>query len=251
MEPRRRQRGFRFGLSLLAALAFLFGCGAGLGVGGVSLTGGSVPIGTSRVKGIVLLAENVSQGVSNATVLLAYVPTTKASGTRAAEDKTEERDQLNKKKKDDEDSGGSQGTTPESGEFDSGPIIGGTYVLTISTPFGVDLGKDWAWRFTLPDNSTAWMVAALWPRWFDPTVVDHVALTPDTVTLKVGESARFAGTAYDKNNTAIPLSVSYLLTGDIGVLSADGTFRATRPGSARLTAWMHGAVASAQINVLP
>jgi hypothetical protein len=62
---------------------------------------------------------------------------------------------------------------------------------------------------------------------------------------------RFIGTAYDQNDNPIPLAMSYLLEGDVGTLSPDGTFQATKAGRGRISVWVTNHTLSADIFVQP
>src|SRR5436190_1519352 len=56
----------RWRLAIAAALVVVIGCGAG----GLGLTGGSVPIGTSRLVGVAVRSDSPATPVANAKVTL-------------------------------------------------------------------------------------------------------------------------------------------------------------------------------------
>ena len=210
----RWRRRLRSGIALVVSL-HLFGCG-----GSLNLTGGSVPIGTSRLAGVVVHAENVTQ----------VVPGVQMTLTRGA--------QMARR------------TADAAGQFDFGAVTDGFYTCTAQTP-EAGFGKGWAWPFSLSPHTPAHLVAALWPDWFAPSTIGHVELAPSALTLHVGDRARFVATAYDSQGRAIPLSLSLLLQGNVGEIGPDGSFRAVAPGHARLTTWLPEHVAQAEITVIP
>lgn len=197
-------------------LLAVIGCGTHL-----ALTGGSIPVGTSRLRGIVVRADNVS-------VALPSVPMALRSGAATI-----------------------QRVSDAKGLFDFGAVPGGAFSLAIQPGLDGDLSGDWVWSFVLSDNTSAYMTCALWPKSFDARTIDHIALTPSNVTLRVGDSVRFSATAMDKDHQPIPYSPSLLLSSEIGALQADGTFQAARPGQARVVAWMAGKYVQGEIEVLP
>jgi hypothetical protein len=215
---------------LLSTLLFtaLLGCSSGL-----SITGGSIPIGTIRLRGVVIRADNITQVVPNTPSSL----------------------QL--------DGNLSRATGNDTGRFDYGFIPGGNFTYTIPPPYGSESGKLWQWQFTLlgkldgsplgvpsVDSTNAQLVATVWPRGFDPATVSSVTLAPNGIRMRVGETVRFVATPLDKNAQAIALAPSLLLEGDIGPLTVDGTFQARKPGVGRLTAWMAGQSLTVEIRVL-
>jgi hypothetical protein len=217
---RRKRPGERKGVWLLLpilALAGVFGCGGTV----LSLTGGSVPIGTSRLQGIVVRADNVARPVAGALLTL-------RRGSNS-----------------------SQIAADSQGHFDFGPIAGGDMDCAIQPLPGQGLRTGWDWYFHLPENTGAQLIAALPTYAQDLTAVDHVTLSPTQTVLQRGDWTRFIATAYDHNNAALPLTPSLLLRGDVGTLYADGAFQATKPGSASITAWVNGKEVTAQITVQP
>lgn len=211
------QRGCLRKVGLLQAIclcAILASCG-----GPTALTGGSVPIGTSRLQGIVVRAEDVTRSVPDTQLTLTRNPYQ------------------------------SLRNSDSQGHFDFGNIIDGYFTCAVKPPSGSGLGENWAWRFYLPPNTNAYLVAAIWPSSFDPTSVRRLTLQPGSITLRPGDSVRFISTAYDQNDNPIPLSMSFLLEGDIGTLSPDGTFQATKAGRGRISIWVTNHTVSADIFV--
>jgi hypothetical protein len=202
------------GIWLLAAIA---GCGGG----GLSLTGGSVPIGTSKLRGVVVRADDINQPVPGAALTLSV-------GDKQSTD-----------------------VSDQAGSFDFGSIVGGQYSCAIEPPSGSGLRDAWVWYFSLPDDTPAQMVAALWPAGFDPNTVKRVSITPDQYTLRVGETIRFVPTAYDSDDQPLSIRPSLLLEGDLGTLAVGGQFTAAKVGQGEIIAWLNGRFAVAQVKVIP
>jgi hypothetical protein len=210
--------GLTFGLLGTALLLLTLAAGCG---GRLSLTGGSVPIGTSKLRGVVVRADDNNQAVAGAPVTLTI-------GDRH-----------------------STVVSDLSGKFDFGPIIGGEYACEIHPPAGSDLRDDWIWYFNLPDDTPAQMVAALWPAGFNPSVVKRVEITPDQYTMRLGETIRFVPTAYDENDQPLSVRPSLMIQGDLGELAAGGQFTALKVGEGRMIAWVNGKFAVAQVKIIP
>ncbi len=211
---RRWQR--RGGLLLLA-----MGVVAAVGCGGAGITGGSVPIGTSRVRGIVTRADNLSQPVSGAQVRLSIAP--------FASDRTSD----------------------AQGAFDFGRVTEGFFRCAITPPEGSGLSLDWSWDYTVPRDTDMFMIAAVLPSGFDLQRVERVSLTPDSPAIRVGETVRFQATAFDQNDQPIAAAPSLLLQNETGTLRPDGTFIATRTGRSRLFARIGDRSVGVNIEVLP
>lgn len=192
-----------------------------VGCGGLGITGGSVPIGTSRVRGIVARADNLSQPVVGAQVRL--------SGAAFASDRT----------------------TDAQGAFDFGRVAEGSFRCAITPPEGSGLRPDWSWDYTVPHDTDMFMIAVLLPSGLDPQSVKRISLTPDSPTVRVGETVRFRATAYDQNDQPIATTPSLLLQNETGTLSPDGTFVATRTGRSRLFARIGDRSVGVYIEVLP
>ena len=204
-------------VSILITLMTAGGCG-----GPQSLTGGSIPIGSSSLLGTVVRADNVSRQVAGVQVTLSM----DASHTATR-------------------------TTDANGQFVFQQIIGGDYACAITPPAGSDLGQNWVWVFNLPDSTRAQIVAAVWPRSFNAYQVNSVALTPTQTTLHVGQSMRFDTSVLNETGQALSMRPSLLLLGDIGDLSADGVLLARTPGHGTLVAWVNGRASTADITVVP
>lgn len=221
-DPRRRHSGtsFRFTFCRVALLVcaawLLYGCG-----GASSLTGGSIPIGLSRVAGVVTRADNTGTKLAGAPVRLDML---QLSGVQ---------------------------TTDQNGVFDFSRIGAGKYTCVIQPPTGSGLGYGWDWDFTLANSDTVLVVARLWPDTFDVHSVGSVNLGQGDMTIHVGDTVQFLPSALDKNGAPIALVPSLLLDGDIGTLAADGTFHATKVGSGKIAGWMGIYSTAANITVLP
>jgi len=201
----------------MAAVALLAVVGCG---GHLALTGGSIPIGTSRLQGIVVRAENVSIPLSGARLAL------------QSDGKITYRE------------------SDPKGRFDFGNVPGGLYLCTVQPGSISGAGAGWAWFFTLSEDTSGYMICSVWPKLFNTASVDRVVLEPPEVKLKVGESVRFASSAFDKTGKVIPFRPSLLLEGGVGTLSVDGTFYANRRGKARVIAWMAGKAIQSTIEVV-
>lgn len=234
----------------LLCLSILANCG-----GPLALTGGSVPVGASRFSGRVVRADDVTMPVGNADVTVALT-TGSRSATRASRDGDPPTGGIGGSGGTGG-SGGSGGGLPNTrksgpnGEFDFGTIGSGDFTITINPPGGFDLQNPWAWSFTLPSETSGYMIAAQWPTWFKPETVNAVTIAPESITLRPGESIRFVYSATDTSGVVIPLSPSLLLLGSTGGITADGTYTAVNTGHAQVVAWLAGKNATANIVVIP
>jgi hypothetical protein len=207
----------RWRLPLAAALVVIIGCGGGLG-----LTGGSVPIGTSRLAGIAVRGDSLTTPVPNVKVTLQTGSSVATKGTDS------------------------------SGHFEFSRIAGGGYECTMDSPAGTGLKTGWSWAFDLPEGSAAQLVAALLPASTDSNSVKETDILPAGATMHVGDTVRFVSSSYGEGHSSIAIAPSLLLSGNIGDLSADGTIHATTVGQAKLLSWVNGNdVKVVQINVVP
>jgi hypothetical protein len=202
---------------LLLAMAVV----AVIGCGGLGITGGSVPIGTSRVRGIVTRADNLSQAVANAQVRLSVA------------------------------SFSSDRNTDAQGGFDFGRVTDGYFICSITPPVGSSLRGDWSWDYVVPRDTDLYMIATILPSSFNLQTVKRVALTPDNPRIKAGDSVRFQATVYDQNDQPIAVTPSLLLQNETGTLSPDGTFVATRTGKSKLFARIGDRTVGVNIEVIP
>lgn len=197
--------------------ALLPGCGGATGI-----TGGSVPLGRSRLQGQIVRADNILAGI-------AEVPYTLTLGASFV-----------------------NGKSTYEGGFDFNNVAGGSYVFAIRPDRGTDLTPNgWVWRFTVPEGEASTLIAAVWPKWFDPLKVTNMELAPSSIRLKVGQSVRFVTNVYNENSVIVPIYPSMLLTGDIGTLEPEGTFRAAKPGNGTVTVWLPNNERTAAIEVAP
>ena len=199
------------------AACMLLGCGSGK----LGLTGGSIPIGTAALRGVVVRADNVSRPIDGAQVSL-------RAGARH-----------------------NDAASDPNGEFDLGSLAAGSFACVVEPPDNSGLRKGWNWDFPLSDNTPGRLVIALWPSAFDPASVGSVGLSPSSYTLRVGESVRFVAAAYDAAGARLAIAPSLLLTGTGATVAPNGMVLATGPGRLTLTAWVAGRFATANILVIP
>lgn len=204
-------------LAALVAILLISGCGGGLN----SLTGGSIPIGTTLVTGVVIDSNNPTQIVPDTNVVLVI------------------NDTFN------------QDSSDSKGHFDLGTVSAGDYKLNFRPPQGGSGQPTSNWDIRLPDDTRAQIVAAVLPNGFDPSLVDHVKLNPDKITLRVGAGVRFIPSAYDQLGNKLDVTPSLLLVGDVGDLASNGTITAYQAGNAKLTAWLNGKEITADVTVIP
>ena len=83
-----------------------------------------------------------------------------------------------------------------------------------------------------------------------PGPVDHITVTPDPVTVVVGDQQAFTAVAYDSYNNVIP-NVDFLWTTDVGTVDSIGRLTAqTTPGSGLVTAEYGTVSDSASVEVV-
>ena len=232
----------------LAAAVVLSGCGGLLTTRGLNLTGGSVPVGTSKAAIIVDTGSAFSESpAAQVTMTLNILTSRSVPGTGTPETPIPL-------------------PPPDSAILvpvnPTGTLVGkfreylfdnlpaGRYTLTISIPNDDTFGA-FEWSFDLPAATTARAVASLLPKSFDPTAVTDVAVTPRYVNASIGESVQFMGVAAADSGQLIPYPVSYMLMGDTGELAPSGLFTARRAGNSQLTAWMNGKSATAYMTIVP
>jgi hypothetical protein len=84
-----------------------------------------------------------------------------------------------------------------------------------------------------------------------PGAIDHIILTPNTVTVTVGGTQQFSVTAYDIYYNAIP-GVNFIWTTNVGSVNATGFFTAqTIPGTGTVTATNGTINVSATVTIIP
>ncbi len=205
----------RTAATCLAVLS-LGGCG-----GPLSITGGSVPIGSARVLGRVVRADNVNSPVAGALVVL-------AQGAYRSE----------------------RSTSPD-GAFDFGGVKPGPFACSVKPPDGTGLSATWAWRFELGEAKSAKLVAAVPPKAHEGFVAGNVTVNPPGASIAVGETLRFSAIGYDAAGLPAPFRPAILLEGDVGTLDSDGFFHAVKPGTGLIRAIIGSASAAATIRVTP
>ena len=248
-------------LSPLIALV-VAGCGGLLTGRGLNLTGGSVPVGTSKAAVIPDPGDQLASQDPETDVTL-----TSASGRTASRLVPGDPNQTEPPNPDPQPPGGggagggtgpgpilptTPGGTPTGvyREYTFDNLPAGAYDLNVSLADAPGIGP-YTWRFDLPAAATARFVASLWPTTFEPDTVGEVQISPRFVTVSPGETVRFFGAATDVMGNAIPHSASFMLLGDTGELAPKGMFTARRLGKSTLTAWMNGKTATAEITVVP
>ena len=248
-------------LSPLFALV-VAGCGGMLTGRGLNLTGGSVPVGTSKAVVIPDPGDELASQDPAADVTM-----TLSSARGASRATPGDPNQTQVPDPSPEPSPSPQ-PPPSSGP---GPILpttpGGTpagiyreytfenlapatYDLKVTIPDASGIAP-YTWTFELPGDSTVRFVAALWPTSFEPDTVGEVQISPRFVTVSPGETVRFFGAATDVMGNGIPHGASFMLLGDTGDLAPKGMFTARRIGKSKLIAWMNGKTATADITVVP
>ena len=242
-------------ISPLVALS-VAGCGGLLTSRGLNLTGGSVPVGTSKAAVIVDPGSSADPSLE-ATVAL--VPSLAGSPSRMT---TPGPTTPLPPVTDPPPGGGNPPPGPIFPTTPGGSSVGayreylfdnlpaGPYSLKVSVPDSAAF-SNYEWPFELPGDSMARAVAALLPSTFDADTVGEVQISPLHVTVSPGETVRFFGAATDYLGAQVPHSVSFMLIGDTGELAPRGVFTARRYGKSRLIAWMNGKSAAADITVVP
>jgi uncharacterized protein YjdB len=77
--------------------------------------------------------------------------------------------------------------------------------------------------------------------------VTSITVTPDRVTLRVGQMQSFTATLTGENVAG--LAPTWVVDGGIGRISPHGMFMAERPGAGRVRALANGAEGSATVTV--
>lgn len=217
MHRGRARRAITWILLAGPLAAYVSGCGSGK----LGLTGGSIPIGTASLRGIVVRADNTSTAVDGASVVL----------QRGAQ----HNDRM----------------TDTGGAFDMGSIGGGAATCTVHPPDSAALRQDWQWDLPIPDGAPAELIVALWPQSFDPAKVNSVTLAPGQYSLRVGQPIKVVASAYDKNGVRLNVMPSLLIVGSAATIAPNGAITATSSGHVTVTAWLLGKTASADYAVIP
>jgi hypothetical protein len=203
-------RGTGAGLAL-ALLATLAGCG------GNGFTGGGVPIGKSRLKGLVLSAESPRTPVPNALITVRA-----RSGSNVFT---------------------IQRLTDTLGVFDIADIptneVTGEVEVSV-TPENPALRSQQV-AFLLSNGRTASLIVSL-PR-FSYDIAQEMTLrfSPPQATIQPGQSIRFDAQVRDRNGNELPLEPTLLFSDDFGTLNPDGTFRASSAGTGEVFAFWYNA----------
>jgi hypothetical protein len=195
-------------LVLAGWMALLPGCG-----GLLAFSGGSVPIGKTRVFGTVVRSDNPLQAVSNARVTLV----SSAIGSEPQSFQT---------------------LSAPDGRFDFPAIpLGaptGNIQVTVD-PQDASLHPQQV-HFLAADKRNANLIVALAPTSFDLSTVSAVAVTPNKVTIRTDVTTQLTATIRDKDNNPLPLVPTLLFDGNVGTISSDGTFYSTGLGSGTVIA---------------
>jgi hypothetical protein len=205
----------------LLLLLFLPGLAMpGCGGGPLALTGGSIPIGVSRLQGVAVRADDIGRPISGASVVL-------SRGNQSGNTFTD-----------------------SEGRFTFERIAGGNYLCTIFPPEGSGV-QPWSFNIQFPEGARAQLLARMLPSGADPASIQGVRIVPEGYSLNVGESVRFSAQAFNLANDVLNIRGSLLLVGDVGHFDADGTLVATMPGEAMLVGWAGDHVKTVEVRVVP
>jgi len=206
------KRAARYALLwILLSFPLLSGCGGG---GGLSLTGGSVPVGT--VRGAVTLPSRAGMPGANIPVVL-----------RDSQGKNHQKD------------------TDSQGMFVFSNVPVGPAVIT-ANPHGGHMARSMTVEVEVEENGEVEIEFALSPE-SDTDDVDKVTLSPASVQVTVGDTVQF--TALLEGDDENDDRVSWVVEGGIGTIDESGRFTATRQGMGRIKAYADEAVGVATVVV--
>lgn len=143
-----------------------------------------------------------------------------------------------------------QRTSGADGSFDFGGLPGGQYSCQIQPRPDSGLTRGWVWEFDIPDGQAAFLLASIWPAGFDTATVRGVGLSAPA-TVRVGDTIPITTTVTGPGGTTLAIAASLLLIGDAVAVQPDGSFRASRPGSATVVAWAPDYTSVTTITVIP
>ena len=205
-------------IAAVAVASELVGCGAST----LSLTGGSIPIGTASIRGVVVRADAASQVLSGASVLLSY----ESNGTGSTD-------------------------SNRSGGFAFTNIGAGSYWCTLSGQISSGYAQQMRWPINVATGTTVQVLARALPTNFDATQVKQIALTTKNITMHVGDSTMLAAVATGSQGQPLTVQPTIQVLGGLGTLAADGTFTATATGTTRVEAWLDTAEDDTSITIQP
>lgn len=199
------------GLSALAVVWLLCGCG-----GDLAFTGGSIPPGGARLFGRVAAAENPLMPLAHVAVQVETRPIT--GGLRTFETTT-----------------ASDGTF----EFVTVPTGSTDTTMTVNVMPDPALGRQ-AQQIVFPaQNGVADdLVVALPLNTFEVKLAASLAV-PDFPTLPPLDAAAVHALVLDGAGKRLPVQPTLLFAGNIGSIATDETFTATAPGAGTITAFWY------------
>ena len=213
-RPSRKKIGGGIVALIVAMLAA--GCGGHI----LSLTGGSIPIGTANLQGRAVRADDIGKPVANAAVTLSL------------------------------DSAVAKSHSDQAGTFAFEKVGGATYLCTIEPTPGAGL-RQWSYSVRIPDGARAQLMAAVLPSTTDPSDISGVRIVPGSTTMHVGDTLPIRIDALGTGGQVLDVRGSLMMVGDVGDLGTDGTLHATKAGIGVVSAWAGYSFASATITVVP
>lgn len=224
--PRWTRRNLLLGLCAL--LVGLHGCG------GISaLSGGSIPIGLTRVYGKVVRADNPLIPLSNASVSLVS-PSVSA------------------------DKGNFKVNTDANGKFDfpNIPLGAASDIVKVSVEPNNSSLRATQLTFATADKSASNLIVAVPPANFDVSQVAGVVISPTNIKVRTDVTTQLTVRVVNSAGQPLPVVPSLLFNGTTGTLGTDGTFFSTGIGTGSIIAiWsntIHSDTATIQVdNTLP
>lgn len=196
-------------LPVIVLVPFLLGCGG-------DLTGGSVPIGPSGLKGTVFQSSDTSSPVPGATVVLT------TSQGQALET-----------------------TSDQQGEFSFEEVPPGLATLVVVPPHATSLLPT-SLTVEVTAGTVASSAVALEPS--DPSIsVSGVTVLPSNAVVQEGGSLHFEAKITGSGVTG--LAPTWEVRGGIGRIAPDGTLVATQKGHGQVAASLRGVRGSASVRV--
>jgi hypothetical protein len=142
-----------------------------------------------------------------------------------------------------------ESSTDNTGTFSFDGIAPGKYICTIIPTH--DSVRVWSYPIEIPPGGSGQLIAGMLPSSFDPSSISQVRLVPNGYTLNVSESVRFTSQAVDQSGNTLGVNGSFMVGGDVGELDSNGSFHATKVGTATITAWAGNETTSATLQVIP
>jgi hypothetical protein len=219
-DPRAPRWSVWIGVFLLCGLLLLPALGCGNGI-----SGGSIPPGGSRFVGRVFQAEDPTQPLVNATVIVKATPPGQTTQTL-------------------------QTTTDAQGDFAFAQVptgqTSGRVAVSIQPSDANTLPLNWSFQMT--NNRPVTLLAALPPATYDVQIGTSVDIVPSIVNVQVGDAVPITAQVRDSSGHVLPVEPSLLFDGDVGIINPDGSFTITQKGSGTVVAFWYGGVTfSAQL----